>query len=49
MEEYVLFEEITISCLAMPARFSSHLVFTFLRTPFLVKQLWMTTSINSYL
>ena len=33
MEEYALFEEITISCLAIPARFSSHLVFNFLRTP----------------
>jgi len=41
MEEYALFEEITISCLAAGhARpLSSHLVFSFLRTPFLEKQL----------
>ena len=30
MEEYTLFEEIAISCLAMPAHFSSHPVFFFI-------------------
>jgi hypothetical protein len=42
MEEYALFKEIIVPYLTMHNCIFFHLVFDLLRTPSLLKQLWMT-------